>query len=95
MTHAAMAASWATRGPLARAAHFRISEDDGRLDIIVDAGGLGSRGSGVGRAWRSLPMGADDATIEAALTGLYEDLGGVSIAGPQLEGRAFREVAPE
>jgi hypothetical protein len=87
MTLEAIAASWATRGPIARAARFRIVEDDGRLDLIADASGVGR----LLRAFRSLPLNAPGEDIEAALDGLYVDLGGAERAADVIKGRSFAE----
>ena len=87
MTHDAIAASWATRGHLARASRFRIVEDDGRLDLIADASGVGR----LLRAFRSLPLNAPDEDIEDALDALYVDLGGVERAADTIKGRSFSE----
>lgn len=87
MTHDAIAASWATRGHVARAARFRNTEDDGRLDLIADSSSLGR----LLRAFRSLPLDSPDEDVEAALDALYADLGGLPARADAIKGRSFSE----
>ena len=87
MNHDAIAASWALRGPVARGARFRIVEEEGRLDLITD---LSSPGRML-RAFRSLPITAPDEDIEAALDGLYADLGGLPALADRIRGRSFSD----
>lgn len=91
MTHDAIAASWATRGPIARASRFRIVEDDGRLDLITDSSSVGR----LLRAFRSLPLNAPDEDIEAALDGLYVDMGGVERIADRIKGQSFADRLAE
>lgn len=87
MTHTEIAASFATRGHVARAAHFRIVEDDGRLDLIADTRSPGRQL----RAFRSLPLNAPDEDVESALDGLYGDLGGLPALADVIAARSFSE----
>lgn len=87
MTHDAIAASWAIRGPIARAARFRIVEDGDRLDLIADSATPGR----LLRAFRSLPMDSPAEDVEAALDGLYVDLGGLPAVADAIKGRSFLE----
>jgi hypothetical protein len=87
MTHDAIRATWAMRGPVARASAFRIIEDEGRLDLIADFRAPGR----LLRAFRTLPMDAPDEDIEAALDGLYADLGGLPALADAIKARSFSE----
>lgn len=91
MTHDGIAASWATRGPLARASRFRIAEDDGRVDLIADSTAPGR----LLRAFRSVSLNAPDEDIEAALDGLYLDLGGVERIANHIKGQSFADRLAE
>ena len=87
MTHDTIAAAWAIRGPVARAARFRIVEEHGRLDLMADAAAPGR----LLRAFRSLPDDSTPEDIEAALDGLYADLGGLPAVADAIKGRSFSE----
>ena len=87
MTFDAIRASFAIRGHHARAAHFRIVEDDGRLDLIADSRSPGRQL----RAFRSLPLDSPDEDVEAALDGLYADLGGLPALADVIAARSFSE----
>ena len=89
MTSAEISAAWRELGALAQGASFRAVEDASGLHLIADA--IASK-VGVGRAFRSVPLGADDATVLEALRGLSVDLGGVLRDGPALEGKSFKDV---
>jgi hypothetical protein len=91
MTHDAIRAAFATRGLHARAAHFRIEEDDGRLDLIADSRSPGRQL----RAFRSLPLDASDEDVEAALDGLHADLGGLPALADAIATRSFSEHLAE
>lgn len=87
MTHNAIMAAWSTRGNLARAARFRIGEEGGTLDLIADMSSPGR----LLRAFRSLALDATDEDVEAALDGLYADLGGLPALADVIKGRPFSE----
>ena len=87
MTYDAIGASWAARGPVARAAFFRIDDSAGRLDLIADSRSPGR----MLRAFRSLPLDSPDEDVEAALDGLYADLGGLPALAEVIATRAFSE----
>lgn len=76
MTHEMIAASWATKGDLARAASFRILPDEpmGQQHFIADLTALGKDGGMQARVFRSVPLDAGQDEIEKALTALYADL---------------------
>jgi hypothetical protein len=72
---------------VARASNLTISEDDVRLDLIADTRSPGR----MLRAFRSLPLDSPDEDVEAALSALYADLGGVERAADQIKARSFSE----
>lgn len=91
MTHDHIAASWATRGTIARASRFRIVEEDGRLDLIADSQSVGR----LLRAFRSVPLNAPDEDIEVALDALYSSLGGVERLADRIKGQSFSDRLAE
>jgi hypothetical protein len=87
VTHDGIRAAFATRGPHARAAHFSIVEENGRLELIADLNAPGR----LLRAFRWVPMNAPDEDVEAALDGLYADLGGLPALADKIATRTFSE----
>lgn len=86
MTHEQIAASWATRGDLARASSFTIHPDLGqRLQFfLADLANLGKGGLITARVFKTVPMDASEVEIENALEDLYVDLEQAVISAPSI-----------